>query len=98
MLKKERYELGTLVQRSNGYVFLKTSEGMLAHHRWIAEQKILNRKLKEGECVIRRQPDRLDNTPGNLVVVQHSLTKFHNLPHARIIYVPRKAKRLALAA
>lgn len=92
-MRGERHEVGTLVQHRDGYVFLKTEQGMVAQHRWIAEQKILGRELKEGEVVVRREPDRLNNKPENLVVVRHNLTKFKMLPEARVIWVPHKAKR-----
>jgi len=89
---------GTRIQRRDGYVFIKTEEGLVAEHRWIASQRILGRELRKGECVIRRLPDRMDNSPENLVVVQHRLTKFVLLPHSRVIYVPKAPKRMAVAA
>lgn len=86
----KHYETGTLVQRRDGYVFLKTREGkMVAQHRWVASMR-LGRELKEGEIVLRRKPNRLDNSWENLVVVQHALEKFKYLPCARVIYVPNK--------
>lgn len=97
-MRREHYAIGTQVQRTTGYVFLKTDQGMVALHRWVAAQKILGRDLKEGEVVIRKKPNRLDNRPENLVVVQHSLVKFVKLPHSRIIYVPRKAPKQHLLA
>ena len=51
--------------------------------------KMLDRPLKQGEVVIRKRPIRTLNEPDNLVVVQHSLTKFKLLPHPNIIYVPK---------
>lgn len=84
-----RYLTGTLIQRRDGYVFIKTENGFMAQHRYVAVQK-LNRPLKQGEVVIRKKPDRLNNSWDNLVVVQHSLEKFKYLPCARIIYVPKK--------
>jgi hypothetical protein len=87
-----RYLPGTLVQRRDGYVFLKTHNGhMMAEHRWMATMH-LGRPLKEGEVVIRRKPDRLNNKWENLVVVQHSLTKFQYLPTSRVIYVPNQTR------
>lgn len=86
----EKHAIGTLIQRRDGYVFLKTETGMVAHHRWVAEHKLLQRPLKEGEVVVRKWPDRLNNSPENLVVVRHNLTKFRKLPRPYIIYVPKK--------
>lgn len=86
------YIPGTRVQRRDGYVFIKTDAGLMAEHRWIAQQKIVGRILRKGECVIRRNPVRDDNRPENLVVVQHALTKFALLPKSRVIYVPKRAK------
>lgn len=83
------YLIGTLIQRRDGYVFMKTAYGLRAYHRVIAEDT-LHRPLKEGEVVVRKLPDRLNNKPENLVVVQHSLTKFVKLPHSRIIYIPKR--------
>jgi len=97
-MRKPRYDIGTLVQRTNGYVFVKTNDGMMAEHRWVAENRMLGRKLRDGEVVVRKHPDRLLNTPQNLVVVQHSLTKFKTLPHSRIIYIPSSSKRNRIAA
>lgn len=87
-----RYWTGTRIQRRDGYVFLKTENGMIAEHRWVAAEKILGRELREGEVVLRRMPKRDDNRPGNLVVVQHSLTKFTLLPKSRVIYLPKAAR------
>jgi len=92
-----RYLFGTIVQHRNGYVFVKTENGIIAQHRWVAMQKIVHRPLKEGEVVIRRIPKRDYNAPENLVVIQHSLTKFKMLPKSRVIYVPKmQLKSLAI--
>jgi hypothetical protein len=84
-----RYRPGTKIQYRTGYVYIKPVLGpMIAEHRWVATQNI-GRELKEGEVVIRKKPNKLDNRWENLVVVQHSLEKFKYLPHSRIIYVPK---------
>lgn len=87
-----RYWTGTRIQRRDGYVFLKTEQGMVAEHRWVAAEKILGRGLRAGEVVLRKMPKRDDNRPENLVVVQHSLTKFIMLPKSRVIYLPKTAR------
>ena len=85
-----RYPVGSLIQRRDGYIFIKTETGkMIAEHRWVAQEKIKHRPLREGEVVIRLTPDRTLNKPENLVVVQHSLTKFEKLPRPNIIYIPK---------
>jgi hypothetical protein len=93
-----RYTIGTLVQRRDGYVFVKTDKGLRAEHRVVAEQRILNRPLRKGEVVIRRAPDRTLNAPSNLVVVQHSLERFKYLPHPNILYVPARQRKILQAA
>lgn len=92
-----RYPIGSRIQRNSGYVYLKTTEGMKAEHRWVAEQRIIHRPLQKGEVVIRRKPDRMLNTPENLVVVQHALEKFKYLPHARVIYIPGRSREKVAA-
>lgn len=92
-MKHRGYWTGTLVQRRDGYVFIKTDNGMVAEHRWVAASKMLHRALREGEVVLRRQPKRDDNRPENLVIVQHALTKYVMLPRARVIYVPKDAPK-----
>lgn len=89
-MKRQRYELGTRVQRPNLYVWIKTMDGLIPEHRWIAEQRILGRPLKEGECVYRRHPNRMDNSPENLVVLERNLKKWEFLPASRVIHVPRR--------
>lgn len=88
------YIPGTLIRRRDGYIFIKTTHGLMAEHRWVAVNKMVHRKLREGEVVIRLKPKRDLNTPANLVVVQHSLTKFQLLPKSEVIYVPKRAKEM----
>jgi len=93
-----RYPAGSLIQRRDGYVFIKTDQGMKAQHRWVAEHMMLGRSLRKGEVVVRRSPDRTLNTAANLVVVQHRLERFKYLPHPNIIYIPAKKQKVLQAA
>jgi len=85
-----KYLIGTLIRRRDGYIYIKTENGFMSQQRYVAMTKMLKRKLHPGECVIRLKPKRDWNVPQNLVVVQHSLTKFKLLPRAEVIYVPKK--------
>lgn len=87
-MRNTRYPVGTRIQRPNLYVWIKTDQGLMPEHRWVAEQRILGRELKEGECVYRKRPDRLDNRPENLVVLERNLEKWKFLPKSRVIYIP----------
>lgn len=94
----KHYEAGTIIQRRDGYCFLKTQDGKLvAQHRWVAALR-LGRPLRQGECVLRKKPDRMNNSWENLVVVQHALEKFKFLPSSRIIYVPERKRRTLINA
>lgn len=87
-----RHQPGTLIQHRNGYVYLITKERkQVAYHRFVAAQR-LGRDLRDGEVVVRKKPDFLNNKWDNLVVVQHRLEKFKYLPEPRLIFVPGKKR------
>lgn len=90
--KMSNYPPGSRIQHKSGYIFLKTQKGMMAEHRFIAEQKILRRDLEEGERVFRRNGDREDNRPENLVVLKFSAIRFKLLEKSRVLYIPKFSK------
>jgi hypothetical protein len=87
---------GTKIMRSSGYVFIKTNKGVRPEAQVVAEQKILNRQLEEGERVFHRDcRERSDNRPENLVVLHFRTDKFRPLPSSRVIYIPRQTEKIA---
>jgi hypothetical protein len=61
---KER-EIGSLSQLSNGYINIKTADGIVMHHRVIMEG-LIGRKLAPSETVHHINGNRSDNRPENL--------------------------------
>lgn len=89
MYERHSYPPGSVVQRSNGYVFVKTDRGWTAQHRLIASNVLEKRELVKNERVYHKNGDREDNDPKNLVVLRFSEHRFKHLPHPRIIYIPK---------
>lgn len=86
-----KYSEGTIIQRRNRYRFIKTSEGLRAEHRVIAESKMLNRELYKNERVFHLDCDHVDdNSPENLVVIKYRTNPFRPLPESRVIYIPKR--------
>ena len=84
------YPVGTIILRTSGYRFIKTSNKKWeAEHRVIAKDRLLHRDLLDGERVFHRNGKRDENAPSNLVVIRFNLEKFEKLPHSRIIYIPQ---------
>ena len=77
---------GPLQQKGSGYIepsgykLVSINGRKVREHVAIAE-KILGRKLRNGEQVHHINGDRADNTPGNLVICPN--TEYHRLLHLR---------------
>lgn len=84
-----RYPTGSVVQRRNGYIFVKTEEGFVSEHRLVAVLRLENRELMPGEKVYHKDGNRENNQPENLVVIRFSQTKYRFLPRSRVLYMPK---------
>lgn len=91
---RRSFKNGTVRQRTDGYVFVKTAEGWKPKHRLIAALSILDRDLLPNERVVH-----LDNTlrgeegfdaKENLVIVRNRISKFLRLKHCKTLYEPKK--------
>ncbi len=80
------YAIGTRVQHRNGYIVVKTDEGMMAESRRTWE---LHRgPLKAGDRVFHMDGDRTNNDIRNLAKVHFNDTKFTMLKSSKILWSP----------
>lgn len=94
VIPRRTYQAGSVVQRTDGIPWVKTSEGWKAEHRHIMELR-LNRELEEGEKVFHldntlRDDPKAFNDPKNLAVIKCRTTKWVKLVRSRVLYEPKK--------
>jgi hypothetical protein len=88
--KMRNYPVGSKVQHTTRYVFVKGSEGKWkSEHRWMAELKLLNRELEEGERVFHKDGVKDNNNPDNLVVIKFSTAKFVPMKKSKVLFIPK---------
>lgn len=86
-----RYASGTRVQHRNGYIFIKTPEGMKPEAR--AMWEATHGDLREGDRVFHLDGDRTNNNIRNLAKIHFNTTKFTMLKESRVLWKPTgKAK------
>lgn len=92
----QRHKLGTVVQHRNGYIYVKTEEGMVSENRRVWDLTFGHKDpIKPGDKVHRRDGDRTNNSPENLAKIHYNQTKFVFLKKARILFEPKKAEDVA---
>lgn len=84
------YPIGTRVQHRNGYIVVKTDEGMIAEGRRVWE--LTHGDLDEGDRVFHIDGDRTNNEPHNLAKVHFNQVKFRMLKESKILWMPRTGK------
>jgi hypothetical protein len=92
-IKRTELPVGTEIRDRYGYVEIKISDKRwMMKHRWVAAMKMVKRELREGEKVFRLTPDRSNNDPSNLVVIQQRIRKFVPFAGAKIIRIPTRVR------
>lgn len=87
---------GTVIQRTNGYCFVRTPQGVRPVSQVVAEKEILHRELEPDERVYHLDcTKRGNNKAENLVVIRVNTNKWRPLPSAKIIYVPVVKEKVA---
>lgn len=90
----QRHQIGTRVQYRNGYIRVKTKEGMVPENRRTWE--LHNGDLVEGDKVYHLDGDRTNNNIRNLAKIHFNTTKFTMLKESRVLWKPTgKAKVFA---
>jgi len=87
-----RYQSGTKVQYRNGYIKVKTEEGMVAESR--RNWELLRGPLLPGDRVFHLDGDRTNNNIKNLARVHFNDTKFTMLKESRILWAPTPSIRV----
>lgn len=84
------YPVGTKVQHRNGYIVVKTAEGMIAESRRVWE--LQRGELLEGDRVFHLDGDRTNNNIRNLAKVHFNTTKFVMLKESKVLWMPKAGK------
>ncbi len=85
------YPVGTRVQHRNGYIVVKTEDGMVAEGRRVWE--ITHEGLEPGDRVFHIDGDRTNNNPRNLAKVHFNVTKFVMLKESKVLWMPTRVLR-----
>lgn len=86
------YPLGTRTQHRNGYIYVKTADGLMAEARRVWELKYGD--LGPGDRVYHLDGDRTNNHPSNLAKVHFNHTKFVMLKESRVLWMPKAKDRV----
>lgn len=92
---RRSYQVGSVVERTDGISHVKTGEGWRAEHRHVMELR-LGRELEEGEKVfhldntLKGVDPKAFNDPRNLAVIKCRTTKWIKLVRSRVLYEPKK--------
>lgn len=81
-----KYPAGTRVQHRNGYIVVKTEDGMMAESRRVWE--LHHGELQPGDRVFHMDGDRTNNKINNLAKVHFNDTKFVFLKESRVLWLP----------
>lgn len=84
------YPLGTRVQHRNGYIVVKTEDGMISEGRRVWE--LSKGDLAPGDRVFHSDGDRTNNNPNNLVKVHFNATKFVMLKESKVLWLPKLSR------
>lgn len=91
--KMHRYPVGSVVQRRNGYIFIKTDAGQwISEHRLVCATQVEHRELMDAEKVFHRDGNRENNKPDNVVAIKFNRTRYRLLPTSRPLYIPAANK------
>ncbi len=93
--KGRQYPVGARVQHRNGYIVVKTPDGMMAESRRVWE--LQRGPLVEGDRVFHLDGDRTNNNIRNLAKIHFRQTKFKMLPTSRVLWIPPAAKKVAVS-
>lgn len=85
------YAVGTKVQRRNGYIFVKTDDGLIAESR--RNWELQKGELKPGDKVFHIDGDRTNNRIGNLAKIHYNQTKFVFLKESKVLWRPKLDKK-----
>lgn len=80
------YPLGTRVQHRNGYIVVKTDEGMMAESR--RQWELQRGALEPGDRVFHIDGDRTNNRISNLAKVHYNQTRFTMLKKSKVLWMP----------
>ncbi len=80
------YPVGTRVQHRNGYIVVKTGEGMMAESRRVWQ--LQRGDLEAGDRVFHLDGDRTNNKIHNLAKVHFNQTKFVMLKESKVLWLP----------
>lgn len=86
MMIRTNYPLGTRVQHRNGYIVVKTEQGMMAESR--RQWELHRGDLEEGDRVFHLDGDRTNNNINNLAKVHFNQVKFKMLKESKILWMP----------
>ncbi len=86
--QQKSYPLGTRVQHRNGYIVVKTQDGMIPEGRRVWE--LSHGDLAPGDRVFHINGDRTDNAKHNLAKVHFNTTKFVMLKESKVLWMPSK--------
>lgn len=84
------YPLGTKVQHRNGYIYVKTDDGLIPEGRRVYE--LTHGELEAGYRVFHMDGDRTNNSPRNLSAVKFNTTKFVMLKESKVLWMPKAGK------
>ncbi len=85
------YPLGTRVQYRNGYILVKTDDGMMAESRRVWE--LTHGDLEEGDRVFHIDGDRTNNNIRNLAKIHYNQVKFKMLKESKVLWMPKTVGR-----
>ena len=85
------YPMGTKVQHRNGYIVIKTEDGMMAESRRVWENT--RGPLEEGDRVFHIDGDRTNNRIQNLAKIHYNQVKFVMLKESKILWMPKTRGR-----
>lgn len=88
------YPAGTRVQHRNGYIVVKTEDGMMPESRRTWE--LTHGELEAGDRVFHMDGDRTNNKVGNLAKIHFNQTKFIMLKESKVLWMPKAAEKKAL--
>ncbi len=74
------------MQHRNGYIVVKTKDGMVAEGRRVWE--LSKGDLEPGDKVYHIDGDRTNNKPNNLAKIHFNQTKFIMLKESRVLWMP----------
>lgn len=80
------YPVGTKVQHRNGYIVVKTGDGMMAEGR--RNWELQRGPLEAGGKVFHIDGDRTNNRISNLAKVHYNQTKFVFLKESKVLWMP----------